>query len=169
MSIEALMRVISTKIGGGISQIIQALYLSSEILLKEGNFTSEINYAIAQLILKNLGFIFENFSILIDNLHDDFETILKTLINLTNNSSLEIVNNAVKYQEELFFLFWEPEEVKQKFPEELVSKFSLIIKDSKKIFFANENIYFQSKLNSILHENPYQPYNIRNKESRRRF
>lgn len=161
MSIHALLRKITPQMGKGISEILKTLFLSSEMVTGDKGAQSGHNFDIAKQILDTLSYIFENLDTFIDNMTDDFEVVLNTFINLTHNRSLEIVNRAVKMQEELFFLFWDQSEIGQKYSVEIVDKFKEIVKETKNIHFANENIYFQSKLKSLLRKDTRKPYNIR--------
>lgn len=147
MSIYSLLRKITKDIGPAISQIITTLMLSDLSLESTGNKDKKRQFEVSNLIIDNLIYIFNNFEIFIDYINDDFEGILNILISLTNKYSLDIVYKAVKLQEELFFLFWDPQEVKAKYGENLTSKFHGKISESVKIYFANDNIYFQSKIN----------------------
>ena len=103
-------------------------------------------FEISSLVLDNLNYIFSSFGILIDYINDDFEGIINILISLTNKQTLDIVYRAVKLQEELFFLFWDPKEIKSKYDDNVTTRFSGKIANSSKVYFANDNIYFQSKL-----------------------
>ena len=146
MSVYSLLRKVTKDIGPGISQIITALMLSDISWESSGNKDKKRQFEVSGLILDNLTFIFGNFDVFIDLINDDFEGILNILISLTNKYSLDIVYKAVKLQEELFFLFWDPREVKAKYDESLASRFKAKLSESTKVYFANENIYFQSKL-----------------------
>lgn len=146
MSIYSLLRKITKDIGPGISQIITALMLSDLSLESSGNKDKKRQYEVSNLILDNITYIFNNFETFIDYINDDFEGILNILISLTNKHSLDIVYRAVKLQEELFFFFWDPQEVKAKYGDVVTSRFHTRISESTKVYFANDNIYFQSNL-----------------------
>lgn len=169
MSVYSLLRKITKDIGPGISQIIQTLMLSDLSLESSGNKDKKRQFEVSNLILDTLTYVFTNFDLFIDFINDDFEGILNILINLTNKYSLDIVYKAVKLQEELFFLFWEPEEVTAKYGEALTTRFRAKIGDSTKVYFANDNIYFQSKLSSVHPQSAGQLEQLRPKELGRRF
>lgn len=167
MSVHSLLRKITRDIGPGISQVIQTLVLSDLSLESSGNRDKKRQTEVSNLVLDNLAYIFANFDTFLDFINDDFEGVLNILISLTNKHSLDVVYKAVKLQEELFFLFWEPAEVRAKYGEALTARFRAKIAESDKVYFADDNVYFRRELTRLHPARAGQPQQLRAARLRR--
>ncbi len=156
ISLQNLVRKINESIGPGISQIVFTLVLC-DLTLENGSLEGE-NKAneISSLILDILSYVFDNFKIFIAYLNDDFEAILNMLISLSKKSKLEIVYKTIKFEEEIYCLFWNRSCIDPKYQNQpaIVEKIDEIISNTNKLYFSSENIYFQSELTRLLAEEP---------------
>ena len=150
------MRKINEAMGPGISQVIFTLVLC-DLTLENGNLQGTDKASeISLLILDILAYIFDNLALFIAFLNDDFEAILNMLISLSKKTKLEIVYKTLKFQEEIYTLFWSRETLHPRFQGQpiLLAKMDEIASNTSKLYFSSENIYFQSRLIRLPPEKP---------------
>ena len=153
---------INEQMGPGISQIVFTLVLC-DLTLENGSLQGENKASeISFLILDILAYIFDHLKFFITFLNDDFEAILNMLISLSKKSKLDIIYKTIKFQEEIYSLFWSRETMNLKYHNQpaLIAKIDEIISNTNKLYFSSENIYFQSELIRLPAEKPRGPGRI---------
>ena len=146
ITFKSLLHKLKDEIKGGISQIISTLILCDLCSQTNQNQNPKQSNEISMEILSLLSFIKDNLQIFSNFLNNDFETILNLLSNLTKKHFLPVVIKSLDMQEEIFNLFWKQNDLKienGEFSEHVLENFLKLTKNSEKIYFSNENIYFQ--------------------------
>jgi len=149
-------RKVNELIGQGISQIIFTLVLC-DLTQENGSLQGDNkSNEISMLILDILAYIFDHLKIFIAHLNDDFEAILNMLISLSKKSKLEIVYKTIKFEEEIYNLFWNRAALDSKYENSpaVFEKIDDILANANKLYFSSENIYFQSSLIRLPAEEP---------------
>ena len=147
ITFKSLLYKLKDDIKGGISQIISTLILcdlcSQSIQSQYVQQSNEISMEILTLI----SFIMENLDIFSNYLNNDFETILNVLSQLTKKKFLPVVIKSLDMQEDIFNLFWKQDNLKIKnlnYSKSVLGNFVKLTKNPEKIYFSNENIFFQN-------------------------
>lgn len=106
---------------------------------------------ISLIILEMIAFIFDNIHFYINHMGDDFEALLNLLASLNLKSSCEVIAKAFKFQKEIYNLFWVQTAVQTKFqnPENVFAKINSFAENPTKLYFTNQNIFFQRNLNRL--------------------
>lgn len=159
ISTQNLVRKINEAIGPGISQVLFTLVLC-DLTLENGNLqgdgkASEISF----LILDILGYVFEHLQMFIGFMHDDFEAVLNMLISLSRKTKLDIIYKTLRFQEEIYNLFWNRGAIdaRQAGQSIVLERIDEIVANPHKLYFSSENIYFQSWLSRLYAEEPRGP------------
>jgi len=156
ISLQNLVRKVNELIGPGISQIIFTLVLC-DLTQENGSLQGENKSSeISTLILDILTYIFDNLKMFITYLNDDFEAILNMLISLSKKSKLEIIYKTIKFEEEIYNLFWNRAALDSKYDNSpaIIEKIDDIVSNANKLYFSSENIYFQSNITRLPVEKP---------------
>jgi brefeldin A-inhibited guanine nucleotide-exchange protein len=146
ITFKSVMYKLKDDIKGGITQIISTLILCdlcTQTLHQEFNKQSN---EISMEILSLITFIFENLDTFSGYLQNDFENILNLLSQLTKKNFLPVVIKSLDLQDDIFNMFWKQDNLNLKnipFSEVVSKNFNHLTKNSEKIYFSNENIYFQ--------------------------